>query len=134
MTRYLTYADRENRQIKSTQPLLHALCYKNSWIITISQLKMFAGSNTSLNLKTAAIHGGNPSGSISFEAGRSFFTVAVKDKGLIGIKGCFSLSLFSVKMLVLICFATSRLRFCPPPLFNMVQRSVSKGCCPFTQF
>lgn len=95
MTRYLTYADRENRQMKSTQALLHALCYKNSWIITISQLKTFAGSNTSLNLKTAAVHGGNPSGSISFEAGRSFFTAAVKDKELIGIKGC--LSPFSIK-------------------------------------
>lgn len=90
MTRYLTYGDRENRQIKSTQPLLRGLCYKNSWIITILQLKTFAGSNTSLNLKTATVHGGNPSGSISFEAGRSFFTATVNDKELIGIKGCLS--------------------------------------------
>lgn len=95
MTRYLTYADRENRQTKSTQPLLRALCDKNSWIITILQLKTFAGSNTSLNLKAAAVHRANSSGSISFEAGRSFFAATVKDKELIGIKGC--LSPFSIK-------------------------------------
>lgn len=70
---------------------LPALCYRNSWIITISQLQTSAGSNTSPNLKTE----GNPSGSISFETGRSFFTATAKDKELIGIKGC--LSPFSMK-------------------------------------
>lgn len=57
MTRYLTCADRGNSEMKSTQPLLHALRYKNSWIITISQLNTFEGSDTSLNVKTAAEQG-----------------------------------------------------------------------------
>jgi len=43
--------------MKSTQPLLRVLRYKNSWIITISQLNMFEGSDTSLNVKTVVVWG-----------------------------------------------------------------------------
>lgn len=43
--------------MKSTQPLLRILSYKNSWIITISQLNMSEGSDTSLSVKTVVVWG-----------------------------------------------------------------------------